>query len=152
AGLENGFKCGTRTDMIQARKFFVGGNFKMNGSLDGIKAIIQGLNDAKLNPNVGESTLSALSHPHPHLSPSTPPLSQNPLTPPPQQRSSSLPPPSTSPTPATSSARTSASPPRTSTTRATARTPVRPPCSKSLTSERSGLSSATLSVGPLSAR
>jgi len=35
-----------------ARKFFVGGNFKMNGSLDGIKAIIQGLNDAKLNPEV----------------------------------------------------------------------------------------------------
>jgi len=35
------------------RQFFVGGNFKMNGSVEGIKKIIGGLNDAKLDSNVG---------------------------------------------------------------------------------------------------
>jgi len=35
-----------------ARKFFVGGNFKMNGSLAGIKEIVEGLNKAELNPAV----------------------------------------------------------------------------------------------------
>jgi len=35
-----------------ARKFFVGGNFKMNGSRDGIKSIVEGLNNASLSPNV----------------------------------------------------------------------------------------------------
>jgi len=35
-----------------ARKFFVGGNFKMNGSADSIKKIISYLNDAKLDTNV----------------------------------------------------------------------------------------------------
>ncbi|KAL7270054.1 triosephosphate isomerase [Rhizina undulata] len=34
------------------RKFFVGGNFKSNGSLSSIKAIIENLNNSKLNPNV----------------------------------------------------------------------------------------------------
>ncbi|RFU26491.1 hypothetical protein B7463_g9838, partial [Scytalidium lignicola] len=34
------------------RQFFVGGNFKMNGSVKTIKDIIQNLNDAKLDPNV----------------------------------------------------------------------------------------------------
>jgi len=35
-----------------ARQFFVGGNFKMNGSVESIKKIIGYLNDAKLDPNV----------------------------------------------------------------------------------------------------
>ncbi|KAH7342863.1 triosephosphate isomerase [Rhexocercosporidium sp. MPI-PUGE-AT-0058] len=34
------------------RQFFVGGNFKMNGSVEGIKKIIGYLNDAKLDSNV----------------------------------------------------------------------------------------------------
>jgi len=35
-----------------ARKFFVGGNFKMNGSIKTIKEIIDNLNNAKLDPSV----------------------------------------------------------------------------------------------------
>lgn len=35
-----------------ARKFFVGGNFKMNGIISSIKSIVQNLNDATLDPNV----------------------------------------------------------------------------------------------------
>ncbi|KAL5347969.1 triosephosphate isomerase [Pseudogymnoascus australis] len=35
-----------------ARQFFVGGNFKMNGSVQSIKKIISGLNEAKLDPKV----------------------------------------------------------------------------------------------------
>jgi triosephosphate isomerase len=35
-----------------ARKFFVGGNFKMNGTKESIKSIIKGLNDAQLDSNV----------------------------------------------------------------------------------------------------
>ncbi|KAH8151221.1 uncharacterized protein LAJ45_04923 [Morchella importuna] len=35
-----------------ARKFFVGGNFKSNGTVASIKSIIEHLNNAKLNPNV----------------------------------------------------------------------------------------------------
>ncbi|KAK4204364.1 putative triosephosphate isomerase [Triangularia verruculosa] len=35
-----------------ARKFFVGGNFKMNGTKESIKAIIKNLNEAQLDPNV----------------------------------------------------------------------------------------------------
>ncbi|OJD15052.1 triosephosphate isomerase [Emergomyces pasteurianus Ep9510] len=34
-----------------ARKFFVGGNFKMNGTVQSIKQIISNLNSAKLDPN-----------------------------------------------------------------------------------------------------
>ncbi|KZM20982.1 Triose-phosphate isomerase [Ascochyta rabiei] len=34
-----------------ARQFFIGGNFKMNGTIDSIKKIVQNLNDAKLDPN-----------------------------------------------------------------------------------------------------
>jgi triosephosphate isomerase len=34
------------------RQFFVGGNFKMNGSVESIKKIIGYLNDTKLDPNV----------------------------------------------------------------------------------------------------
>lgn len=35
-----------------AREFFVGGNFKMNGTISSIKSIVQNLNDATLDPNV----------------------------------------------------------------------------------------------------
>ncbi|SPO03025.1 probable TPI1 - triose-phosphate isomerase [Cephalotrichum gorgonifer] len=35
-----------------ARKFFVGGNFKMNGTIASIKEIVQNLNNATLDPNV----------------------------------------------------------------------------------------------------
>lgn len=38
---------------IQARKFFVGGNFKSNGSISSISSIIENLNKATLNPAVG---------------------------------------------------------------------------------------------------
>jgi triosephosphate isomerase len=34
------------------RKFFVGGNFKMNGTMKSIKDIVNNLNEAKLDPNV----------------------------------------------------------------------------------------------------
>ncbi|KAK3692892.1 Triosephosphate isomerase [Podospora appendiculata] len=34
-----------------ARKFFVGGNFKMNGTIESVKAIVNNLNEAKLDPN-----------------------------------------------------------------------------------------------------
>jgi triosephosphate isomerase (TIM) len=34
-----------------ARKFFVGGNFKMNGSLDSLSELVKTLNEAKLDPN-----------------------------------------------------------------------------------------------------
>lgn len=34
-----------------ARQFFVGGNFKMNGTISGIKDIVKHLNDAKVDPN-----------------------------------------------------------------------------------------------------
>ncbi|KAG2165991.1 Triosephosphate isomerase [Aureobasidium pullulans] len=34
------------------RQFFVGGNFKMNGSVDTIKSIVNNLNQAKVDPNV----------------------------------------------------------------------------------------------------
>lgn len=35
-----------------ARKFFVGGNFKMNGTISSIKEIVNNLNNAQLDPNV----------------------------------------------------------------------------------------------------
>ncbi|KAK4456593.1 Triosephosphate isomerase [Cladorrhinum samala] len=35
-----------------ARKFFVGGNFKMNGTRESIKAIVKNLNEAQLDSNV----------------------------------------------------------------------------------------------------
>ncbi|GAB7357965.1 hypothetical protein MBLNU230_g0132t1 [Neophaeotheca triangularis] len=34
-----------------ARQFFVGGNFKMNGTIDSIKSIVKNLNDAKVDSN-----------------------------------------------------------------------------------------------------
>ncbi|OJD29396.1 triosephosphate isomerase [Diplodia corticola] len=34
------------------RQFFVGGNFKMNGTKESIKSLVKNLNDAKLDPNV----------------------------------------------------------------------------------------------------
>ncbi|KAI9846369.1 MAG: triosephosphate isomerase [Thelocarpon superellum] len=42
------------------RQFFVGGNFKMNGSVKTITSIIQNLNDAKLDPNVAPPNLYLL--------------------------------------------------------------------------------------------
>ncbi|KAI9671306.1 MAG: triosephosphate isomerase [Alyxoria varia] len=47
------------------RKFFVGGNFKMNGSIQQIKDIIQHLNDAKIDGNTGSSDLSTQLPPSP---------------------------------------------------------------------------------------
>ena len=38
------------------RQFFVGGNFKMNGSVEGIKGIVKHLNDAKVDEKVGTTT------------------------------------------------------------------------------------------------
>jgi triosephosphate isomerase len=35
-----------------ARKFFVGGNFKMNGTIESVKAIAKNLSEAQLDPNV----------------------------------------------------------------------------------------------------
>ncbi|KAI1763088.1 Triosephosphate isomerase [Hypoxylon sp. FL1150] len=35
-----------------ARKFFVGGNFKMNGTISSVKEIVENLNKAQLDPNV----------------------------------------------------------------------------------------------------
>ncbi|KAK4546291.1 hypothetical protein LTR36_001968 [Oleoguttula mirabilis] len=37
--------------MSSSRQFFVGGNFKMNGTIDTIKDIVKHLNDAKTDPN-----------------------------------------------------------------------------------------------------
>lgn len=37
-----------------ARTFFVGGNWKMNGSLESTKQLTQTLTQAKLDPNVGK--------------------------------------------------------------------------------------------------
>ncbi|CAD6565688.1 MAG: triosephosphate isomerase [Cyphobasidiales sp. Tagirdzhanova-0007] len=42
-----------------ARKFFVGGNFKMNGTLESLKALVSSLDDAKLDPNTGELVVIA---------------------------------------------------------------------------------------------
>jgi len=36
---------------MASRQFFVGGNFKMNGTIDSIKEIVHRLNDAKVDPN-----------------------------------------------------------------------------------------------------
>jgi len=38
--------------MASPRQFFVGGNFKMNGTIDGIKKIVTHLNEAKLDSSV----------------------------------------------------------------------------------------------------
>lgn len=40
----------------KARKFFVGGNFKSNGTIASIKSILEGLNNAKLSNNVGSNS------------------------------------------------------------------------------------------------
>ncbi|EWC48539.1 triosephosphate isomerase [Drechslerella stenobrocha 248] len=42
-----------------ARKFFVGGNFKANGSIKSIQGILDNLNNAKLDPNTGMLPLPA---------------------------------------------------------------------------------------------
>ncbi|KAJ0352775.1 hypothetical protein COL154_003579 [Colletotrichum chrysophilum] len=43
-----------------ARKFFVGGNFKMNGSVSSIKKIVENLNGATLDPNTGTCPLAPM--------------------------------------------------------------------------------------------
>ncbi|QRV93224.1 triose phosphate isomerase [Ceratobasidium sp. AG-Ba] len=57
-----------------ARKFFVGGNFKMNGTVESTKKIIEGLNSASLDPNTevviappALYLLSALALAKPHI-------------------------------------------------------------------------------------
>lgn len=40
------------------RKFFVGGNWKMNGDKKSLGELIQTMNGAKVDPNVGMSILS----------------------------------------------------------------------------------------------
>lgn len=44
------------TSAKMGRQFFVGGNFKMNGSVDTIKGIVNNLNQAKVDSNVGMET------------------------------------------------------------------------------------------------
>ncbi|KAK5652495.1 hypothetical protein OQA88_10397 [Cercophora sp. LCS_1] len=46
-----------------ARKFFVGGNFKMNGTIESVKSIVKGLNDAQLDSN----TEVVIAPPAPYL-------------------------------------------------------------------------------------
>lgn len=43
----------------QSRQFFVGGNFKMNGSVKSVSDLIKGMNEAKLDGKTGESRLKA---------------------------------------------------------------------------------------------
>jgi triosephosphate isomerase len=63
-----------------ARKFFVGGNFKMNGSKSSIKSIVENLNNATLDPNV-EVVISPpaayLSYTREHLKPGIEVAAQN---------------------------------------------------------------------------
>jgi triosephosphate isomerase len=37
----------------QSRQFFVGGNFKMNGSVKSVSDLIKGMNEAKLDGKTG---------------------------------------------------------------------------------------------------
>lgn len=39
---------------MSGRKFFVGGNWKMNGTLDSGKKLVESIKGAKLDPEVGE--------------------------------------------------------------------------------------------------
>ena len=42
---------------MAARKFFVGGNFKMNPTTQGgLESLVKNLNDADLDPNTGSSS------------------------------------------------------------------------------------------------
>lgn len=45
----------------QSRQFFVGGNFKMNGSVKSVSELIKGMNEAKLDGKTGESRPEASS-------------------------------------------------------------------------------------------
>jgi hypothetical protein len=47
--------------LLKARKFFVGGNFKMNGKLEEIKVIVDRLNNNAINPAVGKFLPSSFS-------------------------------------------------------------------------------------------
>jgi triosephosphate isomerase len=44
---------------MAARKFFVGGNFKMNGSIKMIDSLVEQLNNAKLDGSTGSCFLLA---------------------------------------------------------------------------------------------
>ncbi|KAL8643214.1 MAG: hypothetical protein Q9228_000200 [Teloschistes exilis] len=50
-----------------ARQFFVGGNFKMNGTIKTIQEIIHHLNDAKLDPKTGITHISGVLPSTPQL-------------------------------------------------------------------------------------
>lgn len=45
-----------------SRKFFVGGNWKMNGDKKSLGELIDTMNGAKVDPNVGMCVLSAVLH------------------------------------------------------------------------------------------
>ena len=62
------------------RKFFVGGNFKMNGTVDMITKLIEHLNNAPLDGKTGEQALSVFCPSllmHDHLQRSSLPLPQS---------------------------------------------------------------------------
>ncbi|KAF8754711.1 Triose-phosphate isomerase [Rhizoctonia solani] len=50
-----------------ARKFFVGGNFKMNGTVKSIQSIIENLNNAQLDSNTGKGRNRPTSTLPPHI-------------------------------------------------------------------------------------
>ena len=47
---------------MAGRKFFVGGNFKMNGSVSMINGIVKQINEAKFSGETGQSWISQNSH------------------------------------------------------------------------------------------
>ena len=49
-----GFLVIRRDRMASQRKFFVGGNWKMNGNKASIDELVKLLNDKALNPNTGQ--------------------------------------------------------------------------------------------------
>lgn len=48
--------------IMTARKFFVGGNWKMNGDKKSLGELINTLNGAKLNADTGEEVTSKMLH------------------------------------------------------------------------------------------
>jgi len=52
-----GFLVIRRDRMASQRKFFVGGNWKMNGNKASIDELVKLLNDKGLNPNTGQPRL-----------------------------------------------------------------------------------------------
>ena len=55
--------CST-TSIMSGRTFFVGGNWKMNGSLDQMNTLIKNLLEAKLDSNTGAYRGASHSHVH----------------------------------------------------------------------------------------